>query len=155
MTRFVKSEIHSFERHTLPAAGFVKHMMKWQNVVSGLQMWKHCFPPVNNTWACVKLFELRGAESRWAHTAVWNIPKQIYYKPYWSIPKDGHLGAVWCVSALQSENGISHEKLNAAKPAKWFHLLLFHWWKTSLSVWYAVQLRTNETVIPLLHLLSR
>ncbi len=92
-------------------------------------MYEHCFLPINNTWACVKLFELRGVESRWAQTAVWNIPKQIYYKLYWSIPIDGHLGAVWCVSALQSENGISHEKLNVAKPAKCFHQLGCYWWK--------------------------
>lgn len=110
--------------------------MKWWNhellessCYSELEMYKHCFFPINNTWACVKLSELRGVESRWARTAVWNIPKQIYYKPYWSIPIDGHLGAVWCVSALQAENGISHEKLNVAKPAKCFHQLGCYWWK--------------------------
>lgn len=47
------------------------------------------------------------------------MPKQIYYKPYWSAPGDGHLAAAWCASVLHSwKNRISHEKLNVAKPEK-------------------------------------
>lgn len=59
---------------------------------------------MNNTGARVKLFEPMGGEWRQARTAVWNIPKRIYYKPYWSMPKDGHLGAVWRVSAVWKWN---------------------------------------------------
>lgn len=99
-------------------------LLQWDN--------NHCFLSTNTTWACVKLFEQRDFKSRWAQTAVWNIPKQIYYKPYWSILKVGHLRAVCCVSALPSENGISQEKLKVAKPAKCFHKR-FLVMKTSLS----------------------
>lgn len=48
------------------------------------------------------------------------MPKQIYYKLYWSVPGDGHLtAAAWCASALHSwKNRISHEKLKVAKSEK-------------------------------------
>lgn len=94
-------------------------------------MHEHCFLP-RKQWAHGNLFALKGRRSRWAHTqrceTYTNRSIISHIDPYAKMDTLERC----CAWASGSENGISHEEPNAAKPAKRFRRgRMFGWWNTA------------------------